>query len=242
MKYFIRQKQGGDETGKRTKAYENPKAEPTAETRALAKANAKAKWTPEPLRVGDRTGGDWGVSNRIGSQSQMRRDDGGRCTGRFSGNDSGRKHYRTRWQVAAHPNSRNLWRKRQRFEVSVKLRITSMKQKIYKINEQGSDGEEVSHEQQHRTDIESKRPCETTGGQQTTQWIQDTEEQRVHDTGFEMVTTKQDGTSTFPESPAEGASKKSQTTRRTESEAQRATNELSRVAEVTKMERSKLKQ
>ena len=35
----------------------------------------------------------------------------------------------------------------------------------YKINEQGSEGEEVSHEeQQHQADIESKRPCETTGG------------------------------------------------------------------------------
>ena len=39
-----------------------------------------------------------------------------------------------------------------------------MKQKSYKINEQGSDGEEISHEeQQHQADIESKRPCETTG-------------------------------------------------------------------------------
>ena len=40
-----------------------------------------------------------------------------------------------------------------------------MKQKSYKINEQGSDGEEISNEeQQHQADIESKRPCETTGG------------------------------------------------------------------------------
>ena len=44
---------------------------------------------------------------------------------------------------------------------------------------------------------------------------------------------------TFPESPAEGA-KKSQTTRSTESEAQRATNEQPRVAEVTKIETSKI--
>ena len=40
-----------------------------------------------------------------------------------------------------------------------------MKQRSYKISEQGSDGDEASHEeQQHQTDIESKRPCETTGG------------------------------------------------------------------------------
>ena len=44
---------------------------------------------------------------------------------------------------------------------------------------------------------------------------------------------------TFPESPAEGASKKPQATRSTESEAQR-TNEQSRVAEVTKIETSKI--
>ena len=45
---------------------------------------------------------------------------------------------------------------------------------------------------------------------------------------------------TFPEAPAEESSKKSQTTRSTESEAQRATNEQSRVAEVTKIETSKI--
>ena len=40
-----------------------------------------------------------------------------------------------------------------------------MKQRSYKINEQGSDCEEVSHEeQQHQVGIESKRPCGTTGG------------------------------------------------------------------------------
>ena len=38
--------------------------------------------------------------------------------------------------------------------------------KEHKINEQGSDGEEVSHEeQQHQADIESKnRVAKTTGG------------------------------------------------------------------------------
>ena len=45
---------------------------------------------------------------------------------------------------------------------------------------------------------------------------------------------------TFPEAPAEESSKKSQTTRSTESEVQRATNEQSRVAEVTKIETSKI--
>ena len=44
----------------------------------------------------------------------------------------------------------------------------------------------------------------------------------------------------MPEAPAEEASKKSQTTRSTESEAQRATNEQSRVAGVTKIETSKI--
>ena len=39
-----------------------------------------------------------------------------------------------------------------------------MKEKSYNINEHGSDGEEISHEeQQHQTDIAPKRPCETTG-------------------------------------------------------------------------------
>ena len=45
---------------------------------------------------------------------------------------------------------------------------------------------------------------------------------------------------TFPEAPAEGTSKKLQTTRSTESEVQRATNEQSRVAEVTKIETPKI--
>ena len=44
----------------------------------------------------------------------------------------------------------------------------------------------------------------------------------------------------MPEAPSEESSKKSQTTRSTESEAQRATNEKSRVAEVTKIETSKI--
>ena len=45
---------------------------------------------------------------------------------------------------------------------------------------------------------------------------------------------------TFPEAPPKESTKKAQTTRSTESEAQRATNEQSRVAEVTKIESSKI--
>ena len=44
-------------------------------------------------------------------------------------------------------NSRNLRRKRWRIKPKMKSRITSRKQRSYKINEQGSDGEEVSHEE-----------------------------------------------------------------------------------------------
>ena len=44
----------------------------------------------------------------------------------------------------------------------------------------------------------------------------------------------------MPEATAEESSKKSQTTRSTESEDQIATNEQSRVAEVTKIETSKI--
>ena len=52
----------------------------------------------------------------------------------------------------------------------MKSRITSRKQKSYKIHEQSSDGEEVSHEeQQHQADFESKRPWETTRGTATKQ-------------------------------------------------------------------------
>ena len=92
------------------------------------------------------------------------------------------------------------------------------------------------------------------------------EEPRVHDNGVEMRNTKQDGDEDsfestavsakkaknlamkfsrrsvkehFPEEPSEGTSKKLQTTRSTESEVQRATNEKSRVAEVTKIGTSK---
>ena len=62
-------------------------------------------------------------------------------------------------------SSRNLRRQRWTIKLRMKSRVTSMKQRSCKINEQGSDGEEVSHEeQQHQADFESKRPCETTGG------------------------------------------------------------------------------
>ncbi len=42
-------------------------------------------------------------------------------------------------------------------KLRMKYRVTSMKQRSCRINEQGSDGEEMSHEeQQHQADIESK--------------------------------------------------------------------------------------
>ena len=77
----------------------------------------------------------------------------------------------------------------------MKSRVTPTKQKSYKINEQGSDGEEVSHEeQQHQADIVSKNmAAEQQEVQKTTHQFQVAEEQRVHDNGVEMRTTKQDG-------------------------------------------------
>ena len=45
-------------------------------------------------------------------------------------------------------------RKRERIKLKIKSRITSRKQRSYEINEPGSDGEEVSHEeQQHPKDL-----------------------------------------------------------------------------------------
>ena len=64
------------------------------------------------------------------------------------------------------------------------------------MNEQGSDGEEVAHEeqQQHQADIESKNmAAKQQEVQQTVHQIQGAEERRVHDNGDEMRTTKQDG-------------------------------------------------
>ena len=52
---------------------EEPVAKSKTETEASAKADGTTKSTPKPLRVEDRTGGDWEVSNRIGSWQQMRR-------------------------------------------------------------------------------------------------------------------------------------------------------------------------
>ena len=54
------------------KATTKPKAELTAETKAKAKADANAKSSPKPFR-GDRTEGDWDVSNRVGSRKQVKR-------------------------------------------------------------------------------------------------------------------------------------------------------------------------
>ena len=54
------------------KASTKPKAEPKAETMARAKAEAKANSTPKPFRVVDRTGGNWEVSNRVGSWRQSK--------------------------------------------------------------------------------------------------------------------------------------------------------------------------
>ena len=72
----------------------------------------------------------------------------------------------------------------------MKSRVTSTEHRSYKINEQGSDGEEVPHEeQQHQADIESKNmAAKQQEVQQTTHQIQ------VADVnGVEMRTTNQDG-------------------------------------------------
>ena len=69
-----------------------------------------------------------------------------------------------------------------------------MKQRSFKINEQGSDGEEASHEEHHQADIGSENmSAKQQKMQQNTRHIQVAEEQRVHDNGVEMRTTKQDG-------------------------------------------------
>ena len=164
-------------------------------------------------------------------------------------------------------SSRNLERRRQRIKLKMTSRITSMKQRSCKINEQGSDGEEVSQRNRIKRTLSRSGHAKPQEAQQNTHQIQATEEQRVHDNGVEMVTTKQYGDDnscestevsawktndsrnevqkvsekdTFPESPAEGAIEKSQTLRSTESETQRATNEQSQVAEVTEIETSKI--
>ena len=77
---------GRDDAEKRTKATRQRKAEPTS--------------TPKPLR-GGRTGGDWEVSNRVGIKCGEK--DGGRCTRRLLGNDSGWDLY---WH--AHYRKKNL--------------------------------------------------------------------------------------------------------------------------------------
>ena len=72
---------------------------------------------------------------------------------RFSGNDSGSgtaEHGGSWHQVCR--SSGNLRRKRLRIKLRMKWRITSMKQTRFR-----------HEEQQHQADIESKRPCETTG-------------------------------------------------------------------------------
>ena len=76
----------------------------------------------------------------------------------------------------------------------MKSRTTSTKQSNYKINEQGSDGEEVSHEEQQlQPNIESKNmAAKQQEVQQTTHQIEVAEEQRVHDIGI-VRTTTQDG-------------------------------------------------
>ena len=110
------------------------------------------------------------------------------------------------------------------------------------------------------------KKCQNEEVQQTFRQIQVAEEQRVHDNGVQMRTTKQDGDEDsfestevsvwkatesrdkvqkisegdIPEAPSEGTSNKLQTTRSTESEVQRATNEKSKVGEVTKTDTSKI--
>ena len=87
--------------------------------------------------------------------------------------------------------------------------------------------------------------------QQTTHQIQATGEQRVHDNGVEMVTTKQDGDEDSFESTEVSASKATESRNEvqkvsektpSQNHQKRATNEQSRVAEVTKIETSKIKQ
>ena len=177
-----------------------PKAatQPKAETQAKAKADAKANSTPRPFRVEDRTGGDWEVFEQSRKLETNEEADGGRCARRFPGNDSGSgttehdgswQHTRTSLRRR---NSRNLRRKRWRIKLRMQSRVTSMKQRSRKINEQGSDGEEVSHEEHyHREFIESKNvAAKQQEAQQTTHQIQVAEEQRVHDNGVAMRTTK----------------------------------------------------
>ena len=62
-----------------------------------------------------------------------------------------------------------------RESMTMKSRVTSTERRSHKINEQGSDGEEVSHdEQQHQTDIESKNmAAKQQEEQQTAHQIQD---------------------------------------------------------------------
>ena len=67
-------------------------------------------------------------------------------------------------------------------KLGMKSRVTSMKQRSYKINDQVSDGEDVSHEEQQRqADIESKNmAAKQQEVQQTTHQIQVAEGQSVH--------------------------------------------------------------
>ena len=250
------------------KATTKPTAEPTAETKAKAKADAKAKSTPELFRVEDKTGGDWKVSNRVGSWRQneerkmMEADvrDVSQATTVAVALQNTVAVGSTPASSLQRRSSRNLKRRRQRIKLKMTSRITSMKQRSCKINEQGSDGEEVSQRNRIKRTLSRRGHAKPQEAQQNTHQIQATEEQRVHDNGVDMVTTKQYGDDkscestevsawktnesrnevqkvsekdTFPESPAEGV-------RRTESETQRATNEQSQVAEVTEIETSKI--
>ena len=132
-----------------------------------------------------------------------------------------------------------------------------MKQRSYKINEQGSDGEEVSTTASSRHCVEAamrnNRRCSKLHIRSRI-----AEEQRVHDNGVEMRNTKQDGDEDSFESTevlSEEGNRISQrifgrsvmehlprsTSRRGEQEVKqqearvRTTNERFRVAEVTKI-------
>ena len=96
-------------------------------------------------------------------------------------------HHRTRWQLTAHPRQFAAEEQQKFEEKAVKRSCT--------FNEQGSDGEEGSHEEQQRqADAEAKNmAAKQQQVQQTEHQILVAEEQRVQDNGVEMRTTKQDG-------------------------------------------------
>ena len=96
------------------------------------------------------------------------KDDGGRCTRRFSGNDRWQRHSRTRWQLAAHAHQ---------------CAAEEQQTLDEKLVENQAEDEVESH-------VDGANKVQV---QQTVHQIQVAEEQRVHDNGVEMRTTKQVG-------------------------------------------------